>query len=117
MSCCGWRPKERSPSLAPGPFSFHIWLFFLPYYYSFHRWQTRARRWRIVRSCGGGLGGRRLLMAAETGSAADGLMAAETGSAVDGLVAHVFTMSSNAIMRFWEIFEGKSEIQSRETTR
>ena len=19
MSCCGWRPKERSPALAPGP--------------------------------------------------------------------------------------------------
>ena len=37
-------------------------------------------------------------MAAETGSAADGLMAAETGSAADGLVAHVFTMSSNATL-------------------
>ena len=56
MSCCGWRPKERSPALAPGPFSFHIWLSYLPYYYSFHRWRTRARRWRIVRSCGVGLG-------------------------------------------------------------
>ena len=37
-------------------------------------------------------------MAAETGSAADGLMAAETGSAADGLIAHVFTMSSNATL-------------------
>ena len=27
----GWRPKERSPSLAPGPLVFTVWLSYLPY--------------------------------------------------------------------------------------